>query len=215
MEEKKPQNYYQNIRGEMLSFIPVDVTRVLEIGCGEGTFSKAIKDAFKTENWGIEPEKGAAAIAKEKLYRVIVGSAENSIPKLPDNYFDLVVCNDVLEHLVDPWGVLADIKKKLKKNGFILSPIPNVRNFHIVNALVFGGDWAYTESGILDRTHLRFFTSKSIIDMYESLGYSITSHVGINPMPNKPLKYKAASLLNIKDHTDMQYEQFATLAKKK
>ena len=210
--DDKPHNYFQNVRQEMLDYVPKSTKRVLEVGCGEGIFAAAIKHSRNAECWGIEIESVAASKAKQTLDKVLVGDIVDLLPKLPNDYFDLIVFNDVLEHMVDPFFVLASIQSKLTPKGYVLSSIPNIRYFHTLYALVMGGEWEYQESGILDRTHLRFFTTKSIQNMYTRLGYKIIKHVGINPIPTVPKQLKLANLFGRDRFDDTQYEQFATLA---
>lgn len=76
-------------------------------------------------------------------------------------YFDYIICADILEHLSDPWVILNKIHKWLKDDGKIIVTLPNIRNYRILKDLVFLGKWEYKESGILDKTHLRFFTKSS------------------------------------------------------
>src|SRR5690606_13081315 len=119
--------------------------------------------------------------------------------------------NDVLEHLIDPEEVLKVIKPKLAANGVIISSIPNVRFYRSFRKVVIQKDWEYEDYGIMDRTHLRFFTKKSIRRMYEKLGYEIVKHEGINRSKSiKPYLFYALTLFT---QLDMQYVQFATVAK--
>ncbi|TNJ43179.1 class I SAM-dependent methyltransferase [Tamlana fucoidanivorans] len=208
----KPDAYYNFPRPEMLGYLPREAKHVLEVGCGQGAFARQIKGYNNAEIWGIEymPEEGK--IAKNILDKVFIGPCENFIEELPDNYFDAIFFNDVLEHLTYPDDVLKRLKPKLKAGGIVISSIPNVRNFRILKMLVFKGEWNYTDHGIMDKTHLRWFTKKSIKNMYESLGYEVVSHEGINPSKSlKPYLYNIPLLFTA---MDMKYTQFATVAKK-
>jgi len=196
----------------MFEMVPEGLTSALEIGCGHGVFGELLKKKFGMKVWGVEIEPAPAKSAANRLDKVLVGDIGELMPKLPDRSFDLIVANDVLEHMVDPFQVLTKLKKKLTKNGYILSSIPNIRNFHVLYALAVGGEWEYQESGILDRTHLRFFTKKSIQKMYERLGYTVITHHGIHPMQVEPKQYRLIKLLGGAKVEDMRYEQIATLA---
>lgn len=94
--------------------------------------------------------------------------------------FDCVVFNDVLEHLVDPWEALGASINLLSPSGCIVSSIPNVRYYKVLKQLLFKKDWRYVEAGILDRTHLRFFTEKSILRLFHTCGYRVDVIKGIN-----------------------------------
>lgn len=211
--DTKPSNYYQNTRPVMYPFIPKQAKTMLEIGCGEGMFGKYFKDSQGIEVWGIELDSRAARKAKKNINKVYVGDAEQNIKKLPTNYFDVIVANDVLEHLVDPYSLLEATKRVLKNKGVIVSSIPNMRNFHIWYALTRHRQWEYEESGILDRTHLRFFTDRSIRNMFERHGYEILQHQGIHKETNLPFLYRTLNLILQNKLSDMQYVQFATVAR--
>lgn len=210
----KPDGYYANIRNEMLSYIPKKPKRVLEIGCGEGLFGKKLKELYGCEVWGIELFPESAAVAKKNLDKVLVGDVAVAIDKLPNNYFDCVVCNDVLEHLEDPYSVIERLRAKLVKNGIIVSSIPNVRYFHNLYSLIMAKEWEYQDAGILDKTHLRFFTINSIRNMFTRHGYEIVKLEGINPMTQFPWEYRAANILFRGKLTDTKFMQFACVAQK-
>lgn len=210
--QDKSVEYFSFPRDEMLGYLPKNAKKVLEVGCGRGTFAAQIKAYNNAEIWGIELVETEAELAKSIVDNIFVGKCEDIIKDLPDNYFDAVYFNDVLEHLVDPYWVLSKLKAKIATNGLIISSIPNIRNFRILKKLVVDGDWKYTDKGIMDRTHMRFFTKKSIKDMYEDLGYEVISHDGINPSKSlKPYLYNIPLLFKA---MDMKYAQFATVAKK-
>jgi methionine biosynthesis protein MetW len=213
--DSKPSNYYQNLRLEMLPYIPKTAKNILELGCGEGMFGSYLRENMSAKVSGIEIETKFATKAKKNLDKVYIGDAELIIKKLPDNSFDVIVVNDVLEHMVDPYSVLKEAKRILRKGGVVVSSIPNMRNFHVMYHLVRGGQWEYVESGILDRTHLRFFTQKSIRNMYERLGYEVVKHEGIFEESNLPAYFKFINTLARGKISDMKYVQFATVAKVK
>ncbi len=209
----KPQDYYENQRPEMLAYLPETVKKVLDVGCSNGAFGAEIKRISGSEVWGIEPMERFGLLAKEKLDTVFISSVESAIQQLPEGHFDVIYFNDVLEHLLDPYSVLEKMKSKLSPNGKVISSIPNIRYFRTFFKILFNGEWDYTDEGILDRTHVRFFTQKSIRKMYENAGYQVLSHEGINgsrslkPMLfNIPLGFTAQ---------DIKYRQFATVAMKK
>ncbi|MBT8263102.1 MAG: class I SAM-dependent methyltransferase [Bacteroidia bacterium] len=197
----------------MVAYLPNEVKTVLDVGCSNGEFGAGIKRLTKAEVWGIEPMIEFASEAEQKLDKVLISSVEAAIDKLPGNYFDAIYFNDVLEHLLDPYTVLEKVKSKLKDDGKIISSIPNIRYFRTFFKLLFKGEWEYQDEGILDRTHLRFFTKKSIWNMYENAGYIIEKHEGINGSSSlKPLLINIPLLFRAKD---MKYTQFATVARKK
>lgn len=210
--KNKPKGYYDNIRTEMLKYLPKTAKKVIDIGCGNGAFAAAIKAQNNAEVWGIEYMEAHGIKAKNKLDKIYIGKCEDFIKELPNNYFDVIYFNDVLEHLAYPDNVLKIIKSKLVKNGVVISSIPNMRFYKTFKRLLFKKDWKYEEYGVMDKTHLRFFTKKSIKRMYEDLGYTIIKHEGINK--SKSIKPYLFYTLTLFTQLDMQYVQFATVAKK-
>lgn len=206
----KPKGYFSNVREEMLAFLPEQIGVVLEIGCGEGGYSALLKKKYNCEIWGIEYEEIQGNRASQLLDKVLIGDALMLIDQLPDHYFDTVICNDVLEHLYDPYTILNKLKKKIKSNGKVISSIPNIRYFRTFFSLIFKKQWDYQANGILDITHLRFFTTKSIVKMYEDAGYKILNHKGINA--SKSIKPVLFNILMLGFFSDIRYIQFATVA---
>jgi 2-polyprenyl-3-methyl-5-hydroxy-6-metoxy-1,4-benzoquinol methylase len=92
----------------------------------------------------------------------------------------VIICNDVLEHLVDPYATLVQLRGKLKPGGVVVASIPNIRFLPALSQLVFRRDFPQEDSGIFDRTHLRFFTRRSIVRMFETSGFTVRSINGIN-----------------------------------
>ena len=211
--QANPDQYYRGTRREMLQFIPEGADTVLEVGCAAGGFSAQLKQRGVREVWGVEIVESAAEKARQVLDKVLVGDIAVLIDQLPAAYFDVVIFNDVLEHMVDPFTVLARIKSRIKEGGMVVSSIPNIRYYHTLFGLVVRKRWEYEDSGILDRTHLRFFTVKSIRAMYERLGYTVLRHEGINPMSKRPMAWRLANLILLGKVSDMQYEQFVTWAR--
>jgi 2-polyprenyl-3-methyl-5-hydroxy-6-metoxy-1,4-benzoquinol methylase len=211
--ESKPADYFDLERPEMLVFIPAAAKKVLEFGCGAGKFGYTIKQQKQAEVWGLEIEEGPAQQAAQKLDRVIVGDAMQKLSALPDGYFEVIVFNDVLEHLVDPYTVLSELRKKLSPAGVVVASIPNIRFFRTFFDFVFRGRWEYTENGIMDKTHLRFFTKSSMANMFVNCGYEVVLQQGINR--SKSLKPRLAAILTLGAWRDIGYLQYAVIARTK
>lgn len=208
----KTIGYYTGARDEMLYFIPDNARSFLDIGCGDGNFGECLK-AISRHNivWGSELSPDIARIASQKLDHVIVGDISNKVVEIPNNFFDCITFNDSLEHIVDPFSLLEKIKKKLSPKGVIVCSIPNIRYFKALQSLIFDKDWKYVEAGTFDRTHLRFFTHKSIIRMFKEQGYKIEIIQGIHKTKNK--KIKRLNKLTLGWLEDTLYLQFALRAK--
>lgn len=210
---KKTNKYYSYSRPEMSKFVPVDAKNILDIGCGEGFFVASLNKNNNFESWGVEINQKVAEIAKNNLDKVLVGNISDLLISIPNNYFDCIVFNDVLEHMENPYQVLEKIKTKLSSSGVIICSIPNVRHVRVLRDLLFKKQWKYEESGILDKTHLRFFTKKSIKDMFINAGYHILEIKGING--TKWWKFFLINLFTFGFFSDSRFIQFACVAKLK
>lgn len=163
--------YYGSVRNEILPLLPDHAARVLDVGCGAGNTLLWIRE-LRMSVWigGVELDPAAAAQARDKLDAVYGESIEEMRLPVPEGTLDLILCLDVLEHLRDPWRVAQYLNTLLRPGGSLIVSIPNIRNRRVLLPLVLRGTWEYTDSGILDRTHLRFFTRKSAIDLVASAG---------------------------------------------
>lgn len=205
--EAKPQGYYSGERKDMLPYVPRGTQRLLEIGCAEAAFSSRLKQDLNLEAWGVEMNAGAAARAAAKLDRVIEGRVEEVLGQLPDGYFDCIVCNDVLEHIYDPYALLTALKGKLSNTGVIVCSIPNIRYYKTLYQLVFKKQWRYEDSGVLDKTHIRFFTLNSIRELFSELGFRIIRIEGVRP--TRKVKIRILSWITFGWLADIQSCEYA------
>jgi len=182
-------NHVSTPRKEMLEFISNIPKTSLEIGCIEGLFSETLKNIYKNiEVWGIEPnEKVNKEICKQNLDYFFQDFFPLKNDKLPEKYFDLIILNDVLEHMYDPWMALEECKKLLTDDGIIIVSLPNIRHKSVVKKLLFQNDFKYEDSGILDITHIRFFTTKTMISMFTKAELEI---VKMKPLVSKKPLFK-------------------------
>jgi len=175
--------YSANLRSEVSFFLPNDYGRVLEIGCSYGTFRKNLSSAH--EYWGVEPNATVAEVARQNLDTVPTGFYDGIANQLPDHYFDLVICNDVIEHLADPDQFLEAIKSKMSPGAYLVGSIPNVRHISNLKSLLIDKDWQYEDAGILDRTHLKFFTEKSLRKLFSEHQFEVEALSGINDVSSR------------------------------
>ena len=164
--------YYQSPRRDLLALIPHDVKRVLDIGCGEGEFGRIFKEERGGVVVGVENNKSAVEGCKEKLDRVIEGDIESVNIPFPRGYFEAIVWGDILEHLRDPWHQLKRFSEYLSKGGYAIMSIPNIAYYSVIFNLCLKR-WRYQERGIMDITHLRFFTLEGIRDLVQDAGLEI------------------------------------------
>ena len=204
--------YFDNPRVEMLPFIPSDVTRVLDMGCGSGAFGALLKRSRVVEVIGVEVFSDAAERARNVLDHVVIQNMETDELELPHGYFDCITYNDVIEHLCDPWMTVRKLSKFLRPGGYVVSSIPNIRYFDVFKDLLINKEWVYQSDGVLDRTHLRFFTEKTIPRMFEEAGYEILKLKGIN-CRRFPWKFRLLNFLGGGRLDDVRYRQFACVAR--
>ena len=209
--EKEKKGYFTNKRMEMIPFVPAGCKKILEIGCSEGFFGQILKKERQAEVWGVEIEKSAALRAKENLDFALQGDFFDVESELPENYFDCAVLNDVIEHFTDPWLLLARVKSHLTSGGYIVSSIPNVRYIGNLMELLIKKDWEYKSDGILDKTHYRFFTEKSIRSLFKSSGFTVIRLQGVNPTHS--FKVKLLSWATFGFFKDTRYLEFAVVAR--
>lgn len=164
--------YYENERPEVVALVPPEARFVIDVGCGAGGLGRHLKATRPgVEVRGIEPVAAQAERAKRVLDDVLVGGAEASLPAHWPKP-DCVIFADVLEHLVEPWDVVRKYRQALAPGGVCVASIPNVANRRVLGGL-FRHRWDYQAHGILDRTHLRFFTRETAIELFEQNGFSI------------------------------------------
>ena len=209
--QSRAANYYAHARPEMLAYFERSPGRVLDVGCGQGSFGAALKAKHpNAEVWGVEPIPAAARSAAEVLDRVCIGHFDAALGLL-ESSFDTVVFNDSLEHFPDPAPALALALQLLKSGGQLVASIPNVRHWPHLKRYLFQGDWKYEDEGILDRTHLRFFTCRSIRRTLAEAGFDVQTIQGIGPCW-RGLRLGLAKALLPRVAQDILYLQFAVVA---
>ena len=203
--------YYTNARRDMLPFLPEKPVRTIEFGCGNGLFSTIIKERFNAETWGVDISNKAVAEASKVMDHVFEGDAVEVLNELPEGYFDCLICNDILEHLADPEDFLIRVRRIMSENAFITCSVPNVRSWgNFIRFFVYK-DWKYTDSGTLDRTHLRFFTKKSLVRTLQNCKIAIETIKGITP--TRTLLFNLANIISFGFIADMRYLEFAVRGK--
>lgn len=165
--------YYECVRTDIAQLLPDRVSRMLEIGCGTGNTSAWIKS--KTGCWtaGVELFPAVARQAERKLDSVLIADIQAAHLPFPAGSFDVILCLDVLEHLRDPWAVIEKLAALLSAEGCLIASVPNIRHFSVTLPLLLKGRFDYSTSGLLDKTHLRFFVRETAIDLLESSGLHV------------------------------------------
>ena len=173
-------NRYRASRREMLAYIPSRARTLLDVGSANGGFGGVISDERpEVCVWGIDPQAGESS--RRGYQTIISGHFPDDMPA--GARFDCVVMNDVLEHMVDPWSVLKSTAEFLEPEGCVVASVPNIRHLRVVLDLALRGRWDYQDDGVLDRTHLRFFTKVTILEMFQGAGFDVKKIEPVN-LPN-------------------------------
>jgi O-antigen biosynthesis protein len=147
--------------------------RVIDFGCATGYLAQLLKQNGCIVT-GVDYNQEACKLAEQHCQEVIIADLDfvNVSELFASQRFDVAVFGDVLEHLRNPWKILEDTKNILNPGGYVVASIPNIAHGAIRLALL-QGKFEYTQFGILDNTHLRFFTKKTIEELFETTGYSV------------------------------------------
>ncbi len=163
----KLDGYFAHARKEIASLLPKKCGRVLEIGCGSGATLGWLRQSRQAScTVGVEIASSAAESARAHADVVHCIDFERADLPADSGLFDVILCLDVLEHMVDPWRVIDRmVSTWLAPGGTLVLSLPNVRHYSVVLPLLFRGRWNYENAGLLDRTHLRFFTRDTALDL--------------------------------------------------
>ena len=160
---------------DLLAILP-QVERLVEVGCSTGALARAYRSRHPEAHWiGIEIDATYAAAARRYCQEVIIGDIEQLLhdpAATPALQAECWIFGDCLEHLRDPWQVLRRVHSLLPAGGTVCACIPNVQHWSLQARLCLGA-FDYEDSGLLDRTHLRWFTASSMASLFESSGFQI------------------------------------------
>jgi 2-polyprenyl-3-methyl-5-hydroxy-6-metoxy-1,4-benzoquinol methylase len=164
--------YYANSRDDIVDALPRPIGSVLDVGCGSGGVGAGLRRAGATRLTGVELVPEEAELARAHYDHVVAAPVEEALEQL-DGPFDTILCLDVLEHLVDPEHVISELRRIAAPGARLQVSLPNARHVSLMKDLVFKGTFGYTEWGHRDRTHLRWFTRRDIIEAMERNGWSV------------------------------------------
>ncbi|MEN3816670.1 MULTISPECIES: bifunctional glycosyltransferase family 2 protein/class I SAM-dependent methyltransferase [Bacillus] len=157
--------YFTHPRPEIAELVPREAKRILDVGCGAGATGLELQNRQPCELYGIELHPLAAQAAKGHYEAVLQEDVEKVKLPYPEGFFDCIIFADILEHLKDPWRVIETYSSYLSPAGSIVCSIPNISHAEALFPLLLG-DWTYRDAGILDRTHLRFFTPQTVRTLF-------------------------------------------------
>lgn len=182
----KEGEYFSNPRHDYVAELPLDRdAKILEVGCGDGaTGALALQEKKCSVYCGVELSPTAARRARGKITQVVAGDVEKlELPWSPGT-FDVLILSEVLEHFVDPWAVLEKLRPLMKSGGRVLASSPNVAHYKVL-LMLFRGNWVLADSGLMDRTHLRWFTPISYRELFESTGFRVDVVRELTPLTKK------------------------------
>ncbi len=217
------EHYYMYPRQELAKLVEEKwetALTILDIGCGCGAMAAYIKGRYpNTTAYGVEIVPTPANIASHILEDVICADIETLDFPWPEEFFDYVMMGDVLEHLHEPAKVLKKLYKHIKKDGHIIVSMPNVKHYSVMLPLIIDDRFPYSESGILDTTHLKMYTGEEILRLVADNGYRNIEYYGYTSFgePDKAtLKFidLLASLSSSKDKTPYLAYQYIIKAQK-
>jgi O-antigen biosynthesis protein len=170
--------YKTSHRDDAVGLLSFEPRFALDVGCYTGAGGRSIKDAFPgCKVWGVEPDARAAELARRWVDNVIVGTfdtidwdAQGIAGKI-----DTVFLLDVLEHMYNPWQALETLRKLVSAQAQLVISVPNVRNMFILRDLM-NGYWRYRDAGLLDSTHIRFFSKYEAMRLIYQTGYRVATY---------------------------------------
>ena len=177
MNDVSRQRYFDNVRIDLVEMISGTNLSVLEIGSADGaTLATLKKRGIARDCTGVELLKLSGQVQhRDYIDELIIGDIEQIASTLPQGRFDLILCADVLEHLVNPWATLSQIRSCLKPHGSVIASIPNICYIGAIKRIFIDRDFQYANQGIFDRTHLRFFCKRNIISLFSEAGFRIVT----------------------------------------
>lgn len=173
--ETEPR-YNVKPREDLLSLLDTRPTRLLELGCADGTNLLFFRERLRALGADVERLVGVdaqrvRACANYAAFDFVHSTVEQFVEE-HDAQFDLIILSDIVEHLYNPWRVMAALRERLSAGGRLLVSVPNLQNIRYVSA-VLSGRFYYEESGLMDATHIRFFSAETLTSLLRGCGYEL------------------------------------------
>lgn len=201
-------DYHQLVRHDAIGYLPETGGTLLDVGGGVGATAVAAKAAGKAARAGVVDLVSNDHKAEGLDFRYC-GNLEdqNLLHAIVDEQgpFDTILCLDILEHLSNPWSMVASLHQALRPGGVIVASIPNVRHYTVLLPLLFSGRWTLSDSGILDRTHLRFFVRRTAIELMTSSGLTLDYVASTKSSIGRIKWFERFTAGLFRDFTSLQY----------
>lgn len=199
--------YHDDVRRDIAPYLTKGSGTLLDIGGGTG----ATAAYFKAQGFAgkaVVADMVDSSLANPGIDAHFQGNLEDAdfLSRIIAEHgpFETITTLDILEHLTDPWKVVAQLGKALAPGGTIVASIPNVRHYRVAAGLLFKGKWSLQDAGILDRTHLRFFVRETAIELMTSSGLELVD-VAVPPRMRRPRLAKALEKVNLVDLVAIDY----------
>lgn len=177
IQDMKQTPAHNLINNELMAMIPAGTRRIVDVGCMHGQMALVYKNINPTVHYtGIDIDKDYAEVAKQHCDNAFAADIEKLNPSDWDQLFpsDCWIFGDCLEHLRDPWAILKKIRSCIDSDGCVLVCIPNAQHWGVQMRLL-SGQFYYEDSGLLDRTHLRWFTRETMLAMFQTTGWAVAA----------------------------------------
>jgi len=197
-------SYYSYQRREILPLLPKAATSILEIGAASGQTLRWIKTIYPSAvTTGVEINNALAEELSQNADVAIIGNISECLAQL--KRYDLILLLDVLEHLVDPVNVLLSLRKLLEPGGQVIVSVPNIAHLSVTIPLLFARRFTYQDSGILDRTHMRFFVEDTAIKLLNDANFRVARGLMTGLKGRKAKLIDRLSFGLLRHHLAIQY----------
>lgn len=172
MNFDKDVKYSNHIRSDLVDMLPPFLGwKFCEVGCGAGATLEYLKARGASYVAGVDIDEQSIEIASRRgLNTALATDVEKADLPFKEKEFDCIILADVLEHLYNPWDTLKKLMSYLSDDGYVLISLPNIKHYTILLKLVLHDAWTYTDAGILDNSHIRFFTLQEISGLLKYAG---------------------------------------------
>jgi trans-aconitate methyltransferase len=170
---------HENVNADLLALIPPHARRVVEVGCMHGAMARAYRATNPAAEYvGIDIDADYAAVAAASCTQALAGDIETFDAAALDKLFpsDCWIFGDCLEHLRDPWRIVKMIRQAIDPDGCLVACIPNAQHWSVQMRLATGL-FRYEDQGLLDRTHVRWFTRVTMLEMFAQAGWRVDTAV--------------------------------------
>ena len=176
---------YGSVNPPVFTRIPRTAQTILDVGCGDGTLARAILAEWPAKITGITHSADEATRARDVMEQVLVADLDR-FDGVGLGQFDCVVCSHVLEHLVNPWQLLRTLRPHLNSGGTLIVALPNLL-FWRNRLAMLAGHFRYTDGGLMDRTHCKFFDWQTAAELVTQAGFELAGRSAHGAWPGSHL----------------------------